>query len=111
MVVAITKAGMNPKSRESSVVALTGKYVALSGEWQKIWTLYTTISSRNIKNLMHVDDTTLLVENSEDLKWLQMKVEAEIAKAELQLNIKKTKVMTTEELRTVKADDEEIEII
>lgn len=66
------------------------------------------IGGRNINNLRYADDTTLLAENSEDLKRLLMKVKGESTKAGLQLNVKKTKVMTTEELHNFKVDHEEI---
>ena len=52
------------------------------------------IGRRNTNNLRYIDDTILLVESSDDLKWLLMKVEEESAKASPQLNIKKTKSMT-----------------
>lgn len=45
-----------------------------------------------------IDDTTLLAQKYEHPKQLLLKVKAKSAKARLQLNIGKTKVMTTEEL-------------
>ena len=47
---------------------------------------------RNIYNLRHADDTTLMAE-SEELKSLSMKVKEESEKAGLKLNIQKTKIM------------------
>ena len=52
------------------------------------------IAKRNIDNLRYADDTTLMVE-SEELKSLWMKVEEEIEKAGLKLNIQKTKIMAS----------------
>ena len=44
------------------------------------------IAGRNISNLMHADDTTLMAESREELKSLLMKVK-ESEKAGLKLNI------------------------
>ena len=48
--------------------------------------------ARNINNLRHVDDTTLMAESKEELKSLLMKVKEESEKAGLKLNIQKTKI-------------------
>ena len=48
------------------------------------------IARRNINNLRHADDTTLVAENEEELKSLLMKVEEESEKVVLKLNIQKT---------------------
>ena len=50
------------------------------------------IARRNINNLRHADDTTLMAE-SEELKSLLMKVQEESEKVGLKLNIQKTKIM------------------
>ena len=42
---------------------------------------------RNIQNLTYTDDTTLRVENSNNLKQLVMKIKEENAKAKSHLNI------------------------
>ena len=42
---------------------------------------------RNINNLRHADDTTLMAESKEELKSLLMKVKEETEKASLKLNI------------------------
>ena len=52
------------------------------------------IARRNINNLRYADDTTLMAEN-EELKSLLMKVKEESEKADLKLNIQKTKVMAS----------------
>ena len=52
------------------------------------------ISGRNINNLRYADDTTLMAEN-EELKNLLMKVKDESEKADLKLNIQKTKIMAS----------------
>ena len=41
------------------------------------------------------DDITLMVESEEELKSLSMKVKEESEKAELKLNIQKTKIMAS----------------
>ena len=51
------------------------------------------IARRNINNLRHADDTTLMAENKE-LKRLLMKVREDNEKLGLKLNIQKTKIMT-----------------
>ena len=51
------------------------------------------IAGRNINNLRHTDDTTLMVESEEKLKYLLMKVKEESEKVGLKLNIQKTKIM------------------
>ena len=51
------------------------------------------IAGRNINNLRHADDTTLMAESKEELKSLLMKVKEESEKAGLKLNIQATKIM------------------
>ena len=50
---------------------------------------------RNINNLRYVDGTTLMAESEEELKSLMMKVKEESEKADLKLNIQKTKIMAS----------------
>ena len=50
------------------------------------------IAGRNINNLRYADDTTLMAESEEELKSLS-KVKEESEKADLKLNIQKTKIM------------------
>ena len=52
------------------------------------------IAGKNINNLRHADDTTLLAE-SDELKRLLMKVKEESEKVGLKLNIQKTKIMAS----------------
>ena len=52
------------------------------------------IAGRNINNLRHADDTILMAE-SEELKSLLMIVKEESEKADLKLNIQKTKIMAS----------------
>ena len=52
------------------------------------------IAGRNINNFRYADDTNLM-EESEELKSLLMKVKEESEKAGLKLNIQKTKIMVS----------------
>ena len=47
------------------------------------------ISRRNINNLRHADDTTLMAESEEELKSLLIQVKKESEKVDLKLNIRK----------------------
>ena len=53
------------------------------------------ISGRNTNNLRYADDTTLMAESEEELKSLLMKVTEGSEKADLKLNILKTKIMAS----------------
>ena len=53
------------------------------------------IVGRNSNNLKYADDTTLMAESEEELKSLLMKVKEESEKADLKLNIQKTKIMAS----------------
>ena len=50
------------------------------------------IAGKNINNLRHEDDTTLMAESEEELKSL-LKVKEESEKVGLKLNIQKTRIM------------------
>ena len=53
------------------------------------------IAGRNIHNLRCADDTTFMAESEEELKNLLTKVKEESEKAELNLNVQKTKIMAS----------------
>ena len=53
------------------------------------------IEGRNIDNLRHADDTTLMEESKEELKNLLMKVKDKSEKAGWKLNIQKTKIVAS----------------
>ena len=53
------------------------------------------ITRRNTNNLRYTNDTTLMAESEEELKSLLMKVNDEIEKVGLKLNIQKTKIMAS----------------
>ena len=54
------------------------------------------IARRNMNNLRHADDTTLMAESKEELKRLLMKVKEESEKAGLKLNIQNTKIIASD---------------
>ena len=57
---------------------------------------YAFLYGRITNNLRYADDTTLMVKSEEELKSLLMKVKEESEKAELKLNIQKTKIMASD---------------
>ena len=74
------------------------------------------ISRRNINNLRHVDDTTLMAESKEELKSLLMKVKEESEKVGLKLlkfwlNIQKTKIMASGPITSWQIDREAMETV
>ena len=64
------------------------------------------IAGRNINNLRYADDTTLMAESEEELKSLLMKVKVESEKADLKLNIQKTKIMASGPITSWQIDGE-----
>ena len=64
------------------------------------------IARRNINNLRHADDTTLMAESKEELKSLLMKVKEESEKAGLKFNIQKTKIMASGPITSWQIDGE-----
>ena len=69
------------------------------------------IARRNINNLRHVDDTTLMAESEEELKSLLMKVKEESEKVSLKLNIQKTKIMASGPITSWQIDGETVETV
>ena len=53
------------------------------------------IAGRNINNFRYADDSTLMAESEEELKNILMRVKEENEKADLKLNIQKTKIMAS----------------
>ena len=68
------------------------------------------IAGRNINNLRHADDTTLMAE-SEELKSLLMKLKEESEKVDLKLNIQKTKIMASSPITSWEIDGETVETV
>ena len=69
------------------------------------------ISRRNINNLRHADDTTLMAESEEELKSLLMKVKEESEKAGLKLNFQKTKITASGPITSWEIDGETVETV
>ena len=69
------------------------------------------IARRNINNLRHADDTTLMAESKEKLKSFLMKVEEESEKVGLKLNIQKTKIMASGSITSWQIDGEIMETV
>ena len=67
------------------------------------------IARRNINNLRHADDTTLMAESEEEPKSLLMKVKEESEKVGLKLNIQKTKIMASSPITSQQIDGETVE--
>ena len=67
------------------------------------------IVMRNINNVRHADDTTLMAESEEDLKTFLMKVKEESEKVGLKLNIQKTMIMASDPITSWQIDGEIME--
>ena len=68
-------------------------------------------AQRNINNLRHAEDTTLMAESEEELKRLLMKVKEENEKVGLKLNIQKTKIMASGPITSWQIDEETVETV
>ena len=62
-------------------------------------------------NLRYADDITLMAESEEELKSLLMKVKEESEKADLKLNIQKTKIMASGPITSRQIDEETMETV
>jgi len=69
------------------------------------------IAGRNTNNLRYADDTTLMAESKKELKSLLMKVKEKSEKADLKLNIPKTKIMASDTITLWQVDGETMEIV
>ena len=69
------------------------------------------IVGRNINNLRHADDTTLMAESKEELKSFLMKVKEESEKVGLKLNIQKTKIMASSPITSWQIDGETVKTV
>ena len=64
------------------------------------------ISARNINNLSYTDDSTLMSESKGELNSLLMTVKEKSEKADLKLNIQKTKIMASGPITSWQIDGE-----
>ena len=69
------------------------------------------IARRNINNLRHSGDTTLMAESKEELKSLLMKLKEESEKVGLKLTIQKTKIMASGPITSWQIDEEAMETV
>ena len=69
------------------------------------------IAGRNINNLRYADDTTLTAESEEELKSLLIIVKEESEKADLKLNIQKTKNMAFGPITSWQIDGETMKTV
>ena len=68
-------------------------------------------SGRYISNLRYADDSTLMAESEEELKYLLMKVKEENEKIGLKLNIQKTKIVASGPITYWQIDGETMETV
>ena len=76
-------------------------------DWNQDFTRLHKLESR----LPGADDITLMAESKEDLKSLLMKMKEESEKADLKLNIQKTKIMASSPITSWKTDGETMETV
>ena len=69
------------------------------------------IAGRNINSLRYADNSTLMAESKEEIKSLLMKMKEESEKADLKLNIQKTKIMASGPITSWQTDGETMETV
>ena len=69
------------------------------------------IAGRNINDLRHADNTTLMAESEEKLKSVLMKVKEESENVGLKLNIQKTKIMAFGPITSWQMGGERVETV
>ena len=69
------------------------------------------IDRRNINNFRYAEDTTFMAESKEELKSLLMEVKEESEKADLKLDIQKTKIMASSPITSWQIDGETMETV
>ena len=69
------------------------------------------IAGRNINNLRYADDTTLMIENKEELKSILMQLKEESEKVGLKLIIQKTNIMAPGPITSWQIDGETVEAV
>ena len=83
---------------------LYAEYI-IRNAWLDVAQAGIKIAGRNINNLRHADDTTLMAESEEELKSLLMKVKEESEKVGLKLNIQK-RIMVSSPVTSWQIDGE-----
>ena len=69
------------------------------------------IARRNMNNLRHTDDTTLMAESEEELKSLLMKVKEDSGKSSFKTQHSKTKIMAASLISSLQIDGEKLETV
>ena len=69
------------------------------------------IAGRNINHLRFADDTILMAESEEELKFLLVKVKEESEQVGLKLNIQKMKIMSSSPITSWQIDGETMETV
>ena len=69
------------------------------------------IARRNINNLRYADDTSFMAESEEELKSLLMKVKDKSEKADLKLNIQKSKIMASSPITSWQTEGVKVETV
>jgi len=69
------------------------------------------MAGRNLNNLRHGNDPTLIAENEEELKSLLMKVKEDSEKVGLKINIQKTKIMAFGPITSWEINGETVETV
>ena len=96
---------------ESSIQKLSRRTYSKLLRWLPLSYLVILKLTRNINNLRHAEDTTVMAESEEELKSLLMKVEEESEKVGLKLNIQKTEIMASGPIASQKIDGERVETV
>ena len=89
---------------------LCAEYIVRNGGLEEAQAGIKT-ARRNINNLRHTDDTTLMAESEEELKSLLMKVKDESEKVGLKFNIQKMKIMASGPISPWEIDGETVETV
>ena len=66
---------------------------------------------RNTNNLRYADETTIMAESEEELKNLLMRVKEETEKADLKLNIQKTKIEASGPITSWQIEEGKVEVV
>ena len=69
------------------------------------------ITRRNINNIRYADDTTLNAGSEEEIKSLLVRVKEEREKADLKLNIHKTKIIVSSPITSLQVEGEKLEAV
>ena len=69
------------------------------------------IARRKINHLRYTDDTTLMAESEEELKSLLIRVKEGSEKADLKLNIQKTKIIVSGPITSWQIEGEKVEAV